>query len=484
MTHTARSAEGDIASSCRLPLLVLFISAAIWLVLGLTLALIASIQFHSPKFLAGVAWLSYGRIRPAFTNAMLYGFCLQSGLGVGIWLLARLGRAPLAQPALVMLGAVLWNLGVTIGIAGVLAGDSTGFETLEMPRYAVVFVCLGYLLMGIWAALTFHRRRERALFVSQWFIVAALFWFPWIYSTAELLLVAFPVRGVAQAIIAWWYADNLQVVWLGLIGLGTVFYFVPKLLGRELHSYYLALLTFWMLILFGSWSGIPSTAPVPAWMPTLSAVATVFMGIALLTVALNVFGTAGGAFPKAPAPSTLDTRHLSLSFILFGAASFLAAGLMKVAGVLCDPHPALHFTWFVTAQVQLHRYGFFVMVMFGAIYHILPQLIGHEFPRPGLIRAHFWLAAGGIVLMIVPLAIGGVVQGIKLADPGIAFLDVSRATLPFLRVSTIGDLLVLLGHLVFLANLAGLATRFYRARAAAAYAVITADLFKPAEAKP
>src|SRR5882672_3630877 len=169
----------QIDASCRLPLLVLFISAGVWLIIGSAFALISSLKFHSPNSLADCPWLTYGRVRPAYSNALLYGFCVPAGLGVGLWLLARLGRARLAQGWLVTLGAKLWNLGVTVGILGILAGDGTGFENLDMPRYAALILFLGYVMMGVWGVITFHRRRERQLFVSQWFLVTALFWFPW-----------------------------------------------------------------------------------------------------------------------------------------------------------------------------------------------------------------------------------------------------------------------------------------------------------------
>src|SRR6266404_6975979 len=254
----------EINASCRLPLLVMFISAAVWLVIGSGFALIASIKFHAPGFLADCPWLTYGRVRPAYLNSVLYGFCLQAGMGLTLWMFAWLGRTRIVQSWLVAAGAKLWNLGVTVGVLGILAGDSTGFENLEMPRYAALILFLAYMMIGVWAALTFHHRSERRLLPSQWFLLAALFWFPWIYSTANLLLITFPVRGVAQAVIAWWYSDNLLWVWLALVGLSAIFYFIPKLLKGELHSHYLALFTFWMLILFASWGGIPNSAPVPA----------------------------------------------------------------------------------------------------------------------------------------------------------------------------------------------------------------------------
>src|ERR1035438_2436722 len=187
-------APADIDASCRLPLVVLFLCAAVWLVIASAFALVASLKFHAPGFLADCAWLTYGRVRPAGFNCLLYGFCVPAGLGVALGLLARLGRTRLALPWLITVGAVCWNVGVVAGVWSILTGGSTGFENLEMPRYAARLVLLGYLMIAVWGALTFHQRRERQLFVSQWFLFAALFWFPWIYSTANLLLLTFPDR--------------------------------------------------------------------------------------------------------------------------------------------------------------------------------------------------------------------------------------------------------------------------------------------------
>jgi len=469
-------APAEIDASCRLPLVVIFLCAAVWLVLGSAFELVASLKFHAPGFLADAAWLTYGRVRPAATNCLLYGFCMPAGLGVALWLLARLGRTRLAGPGLAAIGAGCWNLGVAAGVGGILAGGSTGFENLEMPSYAARLVFLGYLMIVVWAVLTFHHRRERRLFVSQWFLFVALFWFPWIGSTADLLLLTFRVRGIAQAVIAWWYTDNLLVVWLGLVGLGAVFYFVPKLTGRELQSRYLALLTFWMLILFGSWGGIPASAPVPAWLPVSSAVATGLGVVGVVAVALNVYGTLDGQCSKL-------MSHPSLQFIGFGVVAFVIGGLMSAAGALSEVSHVTQFTWFTVARGLVNSYGFFVMVMFGAIYYIVPQLVGLEFPSAKLVRAHFWTAAAGSLLVVVPLAAGGIVQGFKLQDANIPFSDVAHSTLPFLRASTTGDLLIALGHLMFLGNLAGLVVRYYRARAVSAWAAATAEI-KPAEVSP
>jgi len=432
------------ASLC-VPLLALFGGAALWLVAGSVLALIAAIKFHAPGFLADCPVLTYGRVQPAADDALLYGFCIPAGLGVVLWLFVRLGQLPLRGAMVPVVAANLWHFGVFIGLAAILAGDSTGHAWLEFPRAGSVVMFFAYLLLALWATMNFAGRRERALYPSHWFLVAALFWFPWIYSTANLFLVAWPVRGVVQAIIGWWFANNLVFIWLALVGIGTAFYFLPKYAGRPLQSYYLALYAFWMLILFGTWCGIPQGSPVPAWLPTLSAFAAVMVLVPVLAIAVVMWQTVRGGEKCAGLGGPY-------CFIRFGLVAFLLSSLMLIAMACPKISLITQFTWFGPAQIQLQLYGFFAMTMFGAIYHLLPGVVGFAWPFPKLARLQFWLSMIGIVLFVVPLAIGGVVQGMKLHD-GMVFLGANQAALLWFRISTTGLLLVVLGNLLFALNI-------------------------------
>jgi cytochrome c oxidase cbb3-type subunit 1 len=255
--------DSRVDASLRWPLFALFGGAAFWLMAGSVLAMIASIKFHAPGFLAACPWLTYGRVQPASDDALLYGFCIPAGMGVALWLLAQLGQTPLRGAIVPVFAAKLWHLGVLVGLAGILSGNSTGFVWLEFPRAASVMLFFAYLLLALWAMMNFAARRERALFPSHWFLVAALFWFPWIYSTANLFLVIWPVRGVVQFAIDSWFANNLLFVWLALVGVGAAFYFLPKFSGRPLQTYYFALFAFWTLVLFGTWCGIPRARRCP-----------------------------------------------------------------------------------------------------------------------------------------------------------------------------------------------------------------------------
>jgi cytochrome c oxidase cbb3-type subunit I len=286
-----QSARDDTGASCPLPLLCLFGSGVLWLFLGLFFALIASLKFHNPHFLASEPYWTYGRVHAAHSTALLYGFGVPAALGVGLWLLCRLGRAPLAGPGVILIGTAFWNTAVAIGLIAILCGDSTGFESFEMPGYVAAILFVSYLLIAICGLLTFHRRAERGLYPSQWFVLGSFFWFPWIFSTAAMLLLCMPVRGVMQSSIAWWYAHNFSSIFLGFAGLASIFYFLPKLLARPLHSYYLAALAFWTLALFGSWGGIPGGAPLPSWIVSLGVVGTVLTAVPVLAVAANFYQT-------------------------------------------------------------------------------------------------------------------------------------------------------------------------------------------------
>jgi cytochrome c oxidase cbb3-type subunit 1 len=457
-----------IDASCRVPLLALFGGAALWLVAGLVMSLVAIMTFHKPDMFADCPFLTYGRAQAAANDLLLYGFCIPAALGVVLWIFARLSRAELALPLVPIAAANIWHLGVFAGTVAILIGDSTGFAWLEYPRGASVLLFAAFLLIAISAAATFGARKERDLHPSHWFLLAALFWFPWIYSTANLLLVAWPVRGVAQVAIDSWFASNLVFVWLALVGLGTAFYFLPKLAGRPLQSYYLALFAFWTLILFGAWMGVAGSAPLPAWMSAASAAASVLTLVPVLAVAVIVIGTVCGA--------NVSCKGGPFCCIKFGAAAFVLSALMLIAEACPQISRFTAFTWFGAAQTQLQILGFFAIVMSGAIYELMPRVMDFELPFPKFVRLQHWLFMLGIVLWAGSLAVGGVEQGIKLGNPQTAFADSTGVALVFLRAGTTGLLLILLGSLLFAANIFAMTIRWKLALLKSLLAAVKAPL--------
>lgn len=462
---TATTSTSRIDASCRLPLFTLFGGAALWLSLSSVFSLIASLKFHAPAMLADCAALSYGRAYPAWSHLLVYGFCIPAGLGVGLWLLARLGRVELAKPWLIMVGAQIWHLGVLVGLIAILAGQTSGYEWFELPSYSAVILFLGFVLITIWAFVTHTRREEASLYPSQWFVLAALFWFPWILTSATLLLQFFPVRGVAQAAINWWYAGNLLNVWLTLAGLASTLYLLPKLTGRPLQSYYLALFAFCTLILFGTWTGIPNHAALPAWMPTLSGGASLMLIIPVLAIVTSVLLTGHG--------TKVACGGGPLCFTKFGVWSLALATILLALSTNPGVARVTDYTWFGHGQTTLRLYGFFMMTMLGAIYYLLPLLVGANRVCERGMRIHFWLVVPGTLVFSLPLLGAGIAQGLKLLNPSVPFLDTTKAALMAFRLSTLGETLLLLGNVLFVLNLGWAIFSYYRVLCKSAYEAAT-----------
>src|SRR5688572_8665480 len=323
-----RLPAAEIDASLRWPLLLLFTSGVLWLVFGTVLSLIASIKLHGPNFLAECPWLTLGRVRPAAMNSVLYGFASQVGMGVMLWMLSRLGGVKFAFQWPLIVAWKLWNLGVTVGVIAILAGASTGFEWLEMPKAAAGMLFVAYAVVGIAAIATFTARRERELFPSQWYLLAAIFWFPWIYSAANYLLLVDPVRGTFQAVVNGWYTGNFAGLWLTPLGLAGIYYFLPRLTGQPLYSREVAAFGFWTLAFFASFAGLTGLigGPVPRWMPAVSTAANVCLLVAVISNGLNwrltcrpcCTGSNNDAWKKEPI----------LSFVLFGGFCYLLHGIL------------------------------------------------------------------------------------------------------------------------------------------------------------
>lgn len=441
---TAKSRVLQIDRSCRLPLMFLIACSLVWLVAGGFLSLISSIKLHAPGFLSQSSWLTYGRVYPAAMNALWYGFAFQAAMAVSLWLMCRLGRAELMGGKGILLGAFFWNVAVKLGVLGILAGASTGHSMLEMPGYVSPLLFVSYCLMGVWALVTFHFRQERQLYVSQWYLVGALFCFPWIFTAAQLLLVFHPVRGTLQAVVSGWYGHALITLWAVPIGLAVLFYFIPKLFGRQLHSRHLAAFGFWTLAAFGGWGGMHAGAPVPRWISSVSIAGGMMMILPLIAVALNWHLTARGA--KGP------ENNQVFRFVQFGAIAFFAASLLDIGGSFRVIGEVTDLTVFTTGVKALYLYGFFGMTIAGAIYYLAPKITGCDWPSDQLAKLHYLGSVVGILVLVLGLVAGGILQGVRINNPEIPFVEAIRSTIPFLGLSTLGGLLLLAANLAFLVN--------------------------------
>ncbi|MGB4115087.1 MAG: cbb3-type cytochrome c oxidase subunit I [Polaromonas sp.] len=442
------------------PALVCLSLAIVWLVWGSFAGVISSIKLHAPDWWVGASWITFGRIRPVHLNIVAYGWCSFAGVGIALWMIPRLLKTELVGARYAYWGALLWHLGVSLGVAAIFAGLSDGMEWLEFPWQIDILLFLGGALMGVPLALTLLNRKSHHLYVSVWYMAAGLLWFPILFAVANVPGIHF---GVQQATMNWWYGHNALGLWFSPLGLAAAYYFIPKVLGKPIHSYNLSLLGFWGLAFFYSQVGGHHLigGPVPSWFITMSIVQSMMMFIPVLAVAINQHMTVLGSFSALRYSPTLR-------FIVLGTMMYTLASVQGSLEALRSVNTVTHFTHYTIAHAHLGLYGFFSFVMFGSIYFVMPRITNWEWPYPKLISVHFWLVTLGLGIYVVWLSIGGWLQGLLMLDAARPFMDSVAVTLPYLKARSVGGSLMTLGHLVFAGHFAAMVLRYGPGRLGAA----------------
>ncbi len=432
-------AEADAAAA---PLVLFFFCCAIvWLVVASAAGITASIKLHEPDWLVQQAWLSFGRIRTIHLNAVAYGWAPMAGLGIAMFVIPRLLKTPLMGARYALLGVVLWNAALIAGIGSIAVGISDGLEWLEIPWQIDVLFAIGGGLMGVPLIYTLVHRKVGHLYVSVWYMACALFWLPVLFIVAKVPGLH---QGVQQAAVNWWFGHNVLGLFYTPLALASVYYFLPKVIGRPIQSYNLSLLGFWGLAFFYGQVGGHHLigGPVPQWMVTLSIVQSMMMIIPVAAFTVNQFQTLQGHMSAMRYSPTLR-------FICVGGLMYTASSVQGSFEALRSMNVVTHFTHYTVAHAHLGLYGFVSLVFFGSIYFVMPRITSREWPYPKLISVHFWLATIGIAIYFLSLTIGGWLQGLAMLDAKQPFMASVALTLPYLKGRSVGGALMVVSHLVF-----------------------------------
>lgn len=446
--------------SSAFPVFMFAAFACFWLLLGSVAGLTSSIKLHAPDWLNEQAWLTFGRIRTVHLTAVLYGWITNAALGIILWLLPRLLRTRLHGVAWTLLGGALINTGIAAGIGAIGAGWSDGMEYLEIPWQIGLFIVAGFVLIILPVLFTLVNRKAEHLYVSVWYMVAALLWIALLFLVGKLPGVH---TGVQQATTNWWYGHNVLGLWFTPVSVGAIYYFLPKIIGRPVRSYNLSILGFWTLAFFYGQVGGHHLigGPVPGWLVTLSIVQSLMMVIPVIAFTINMGGTLQGRMHLARWSPTLR-------FMMFGGLVYLASSVQGSLEALRSMNAVTHFTHYTVGHAHLGAYGFVSMVLFGAIYFMMPRVLRWEWPYPRLITLHFWLAAVGIAIYFVALTVGGWLQGLAMLDAARPFMESVTLTIPYLQWRSVGGALMVASHLVFVGHFLAMALRFGPLRTGAA----------------
>ncbi|HEX8598322.1 MAG TPA: cbb3-type cytochrome c oxidase subunit I [Chloroflexia bacterium] len=395
-------------------------SAIAWLTIADFVGLIAATQMISPDFLAGIPFLTFGRLRVMHTNGVLFMWLSMAQLGAFLYIVPRLCGTKIYSEVLGNITMILWNM---VGIAGYLTlanGMTQGREYAELIWPLDIMVMIALLLAGYNIFRTVFARKEKKLFVSLWYIMGTMIWMPMLYfvgnvmwqpllPSAETNLAGFPsggLTGIIDVTWQWFYGHNVLGYWFTTSGVAITYYIIPVIIRSPLYSHLLSLIGFWSIAFFYGLVGqhhILST-PTPGWLKTLAVVGSLGLFIPVFTFLTNIWLTMRGNWGKI-------YESLPLKFMIVGTVFYFITCIQGPLQAIQGFNRLIHFTNWIVGHAHLALLGTFSFWAMGAIYYIIPVTLRRRIYSPGLAEIQFWLVTAGFLLMMLSLQIGGLIQG-------------------------------------------------------------------------
>ncbi|HET9579117.1 MAG TPA: cytochrome-c oxidase, cbb3-type subunit I [Usitatibacter sp.] len=432
------------------------IAAVVWGVVGMLVGVFIAAQLLWPEMTPAVPWLSYGRLRPLHTNAVIFAFGGCGLFATSYYVVQRTSQVRIFSDGLAAFTFWGWQLVIVAAAITLPLGYTQGKEyaELEWPidvLIAVVWVAYAVVFFG-----TLARRKVSHIYVANWFFGG------FILAVALLHIVnsaAVPVSfwksysayaGVQDAMVQWWYGHNAVGFFLTAGFLGMMYYFIPKQAGRPVYSYRLSVVHFWALIFTYMWAGphhLHYTA-LPDWTQSLGMLFSLILLAPSWGGMINGIMTLSGAWDKLRTDPILKFLIVSLSF--YGMSTF-EGPMMSIKTV----NALSHYTDWTIGHVHSGALGWVGFITMGSLYYLIPRLVGRiEMHSVKAIEVHFWVATIGVVLYIAAMWIAGVMQGLMwraVSDDGTltySFVESVKATYPFYAIRLTGGLMYLTGMLI------------------------------------
>jgi len=436
------------------------IMTVVWGIVGMLVGVIVAAQFIWPDLTFGIPFLSFGRIRPLHTNAVIFAFGGSALFATSYYVVQRTCHTRLFSDGLASFTFWGWQLVIVLAAITLPLGITTSKEyaELEWPidiLIAVVWVAYAIVFFG-----TLWKRKTSHIYVANWFFGA------FILTVAILHIVnsaAMPAAlwksysayaGAQDAMVQWWYGHNAVGFFLTAGFLGMMYYFVPKAAGRPIYSYRLSVVHFWALIFTYMWAGphhLHYTA-LPDWTQSLGMIFSLILLAPSWGGMINGIMTLSGAWYKLREDPILKFLIVSLSF--YGMSTF-EGPMMSVKTV----NALSHYTDWTIGHVHSGALGWVGMISIGSMYYLIPRLFGQtQMASMRLVTLHFWVATIGIVLYIAAMWIAGVTQGLMWravnADGTLTytFVESTKASMPFYYIRLLGGTLYFSGMLLMAWN--------------------------------
>ena len=437
------------------------VMTVVWGIVGMLVGVVIAAQLAWPALNFDLPWLSYGRLRPLHTNAVIFAFGGSALFATSYYAVQRTCHVRLFGGPLAAFTFWGWQLVILLAAITLPLGFTTGKEyaELEWPidiLIAVVWVSYAIVFFG-----TLATRKVKHIYVANWFFgafiltVAILHIVNSMESPASLFKSYSAYAGVQDAMIQWWYGHNAVGFFLTAGFLGMMYYFIPKQVGKPVYSYRLSIVHFWALIFTYMWAGphhLHYTA-LPDWAQSIGMLFSLILLAPSWGGMINGIMTLSGAWDKLRTDPILKFLIVSLSF--YGMSTF-EGPMMSIKTV----NALSHYTDWTVGHVHSGALGWVAMVSVGSLYYLIPRVFGRtEMYSVKAITLHFWVTTIGIVLYIAAMWIAGVMQGLMwraVNEDGTltySFVESVKATYPYYVIRLAGGTLVFSGMLIMLWNM-------------------------------
>jgi cytochrome c oxidase cbb3-type subunit 1 len=438
-------------------------SAIFWLTIADFVGLIAAMEMISPDFLAGIPYLTFGRLRPMHTNGVLFMWLSMAQIGAFFYIVPKLCGIKLHSEILGNITMILWNMVGIVGYLTLSLGLTQAREYAELIWPIDLMVLTGLILTGYNIYKTIFNRKEKKLFVSLWYIMGTMVWMPMLYVVGNVMwqpllgnsdpgipslqsnIAGFPsgsLNGIDDVTWQWFYGHNVLGYWFTASGVAIVYYLVPVITRSPLYSHLLSLIGFWSIAFFYGLVGQHHIlqSPTPGWLKTLAVVGSLGLFIPVFTFLTNIWLTMRGNWGKI-------YESLPLKFVIVGTIFYFVTCVQGPMQAIQGFNRLIHFTNWIVGHAHLALLGTFSFWAMAAIYYIIPVTLKRRIYSPGLGEAQFWLITIGFLLMMISLQVGGLVQGAMWLS-GSTVMETLPELKPYLVIRAIAGALIVISGIL------------------------------------
>jgi cytochrome c oxidase cbb3-type subunit I/II len=433
------------------------VATFVWGLVGMLVGLVIALQLANPLFNFEISWLSFGRLRPLHTNAVIFAFAGNAIFMSVYYSTQRLLKTRMFSDTLSAIHFWGWQLIIVAAALTLPLGVTQAKEYAELEWPIDIAIAVVWVVFAINFFGTIARRRERHLYVALWFYIASIVTVAILHIFNNLVIPAGLWKsysiyaGVQDAFMQWWYGHNAVAFFLTTPFLGMMYYFLPKAADRPIFSYRLSILHFWSLVFLYIWAGphhLHYTA-LPEWASTLGMLFSIMLWMPSWGGMVNGLLTLRGAWHKVASDPVL--KFFVVAITAYGMATF-EGPMLSVKSV----NALAHYTDWIIAHVHTGALGWNGFLTFGIVYWLLPRLFQTELHSRKLAEIHFWVATLGILLYVTAIYSAGLTQGLmwrafdetgRLQFPD--FVETVVRLLPMYWLRVVGGSLYIVGMLIF-----------------------------------